>query len=112
MHLQNITLCLYTQVSISRDVYAYIDMTAILAGIGCSFVGCWRMSEKKKRPYTEAQARAQKKYLESLGEIRVRTTKEKKALIQDAAAAAGESMNEYALNAIEQRMQRENDSPA
>lgn len=70
------------------------------------------MSEKKKRPYTEAQARAQKRYMSAFEQIVLRTTKEKKALIQDAAAAAGESMNEYALNAIEQRIQRENDSPA
>lgn len=69
------------------------------------------MREKKKRPYTEAQARAQKKYLESLGEIRVRTSKEQKAAIQAAAAAAGESVNVYALTAIEQRMEREKDNP-
>ncbi len=69
------------------------------------------MREKKKRPYTEAQARAQKKYLESLGTICVRTSKEKKAAIQAAAAAAGENMNVYALTAIEQRMAREKDNP-
>lgn len=68
------------------------------------------MKEKKKRPYTEAQARAHKKYIESLGEIRVRTSKEQKAAIQAAAAAAGESVNVYALTAIEQRMEREKDN--
>ena len=68
------------------------------------------MAEKKKRPYTEAQSRAQMKYLNSLGEIRIRMSKEQKAMIQEAAAAAGESMNTYALIAIEQRMNSENDS--
>ena len=69
------------------------------------------MAAKKARPYTEAQAKAQKKYLESLGEFKIRTSKENKVMIQEAAAAAGESVNTYALTAIEQRMNREKDNP-
>ncbi len=69
------------------------------------------MKEKKVRSYTEAQARAQKKYMSTFEHLDLRMSKEQKVMIQEAAAAAGESMNTYALTAIEQRMNREKDNP-
>ncbi len=69
------------------------------------------MREKKKRSYTEAQARAQKRYMAAFEQVVLRLTKEQKIAMQSAAAAAGESMNAYALTAIEQRMEREKDNP-
>lgn len=65
------------------------------------------MRQKKTEKYTEAQAKAQKKYMSSFEHLDLRMTAAQKALIRDAAAAAGESMNTYALNAIEQRIERE-----
>lgn len=63
------------------------------------------MSEEKKARYTEAQKKAIQKYLhESVEEFKVRVPKGEKAIIQAAAAAAGESLNQYVLTAIRSRM--------
>lgn len=63
------------------------------------------MSDEKKSRYTQAQAKAANKYLhEKVEDIRIRVPKGEKAIIQEAAAAAGESMNQYILSAIRFRM--------
>lgn len=65
------------------------------------------MKEGKSR-YTDAQAKAAKKYLsESVEDIRFRVPKGQKAVIKAAADAAGESVNGYIKTAVEQRMERE-----
>ena len=65
--------------------------------------------EKKKnayRGYTEAQARAAKKYRQSKGEFKVIVSQEKKAAYQEAAAAAGMSLNQFAVAAMDEKIER------
>ena len=56
---------------------------------------------------SEAQKKASIKYLEKLDEIRIRMPKGEKNNIKEAASAAGESMNQYIINAVDQRMERD-----
>ena len=56
---------------------------------------------------SEAQTKASIKYLEKLDEIRIRMPKGKKDDIKAAASTAGESMNQYIVSAIDQRMERD-----
>ena len=66
------------------------------------------MSEKKSR-YTEAQAKAAKKYLkESVEDIRIRVPKGDKAKVQAHATSTGESMNAFVVRAIDETMKRDN----
>ena len=65
------------------------------------------MSEKKSR-YTEAQAKAAKKYLkESVEDVRIRVPKGDKSIIQEHAAAMGDSMNAFVIRAIDEAMERD-----
>ena len=69
------------------------------------------MSEEKKSRYTEAQAKAAKKYLkESVEDIRIRVPKGDKAKVQEHAATMGESMNAFVVRAINETMNRDNQS--
>ena len=66
------------------------------------------MPEERKSRYTEDQAKAAKKYLkESVEDIRIRVPKGQKDIIKAAAEAAGESLNTYVRNAIDQRMKQD-----
>lgn len=56
---------------------------------------------------SEAQKKASIKYLEKLDEIRIRMPKGKKDDIKAAASTTGESMNQYIVSAIDQRMERD-----
>ena len=56
---------------------------------------------------SEAQKKASIKYLEKLDEIRIRMPKGKKDDIKAAASTYGESMNQYIVSAIDQRMERD-----
>jgi len=58
-------------------------------------------------PVSDAQKKASAKYLEKLDEVRIRMPKGKKNDIKAVAAAAGESVNQYILVAVDQRMSRE-----
>ena len=58
---------------------------------------------------TEAQKRAQKKYMSSFVEIKVRMTPEKRSIIQDHARAMGESTTVFINRAIQETMERDND---
>ena len=58
-------------------------------------------------PVSEAQKKASVKYLEKLDEVRIRMPKGKKDDVKAAAVAVGESMNQYIINAVEQRMERD-----
>ena len=62
-------------------------------------------------PVSEAQKKASVKYLEKLDEVRIRMPKGRKDDIKAAAVAAGESMNQYIINAVEQRMERDHQQP-
>lgn len=50
--------------------------------------------------FTEAQAKAHKKYMESVATIQVRTTEERRELIKGRAADLGKSVNEYLLDLV------------
>lgn len=66
------------------------------------------MSDKKKGRYTEAQAKAAKKYLkESVDDVRIRVPKGQKAVIKDHAEKQGESMNAFVIRAIDETMKRD-----
>lgn len=56
---------------------------------------------------SEAQKKASVKYLEKLDEIRIRMPKGRKDNIKANAAVQGESMNQYIINAVNQRMKRD-----
>lgn len=67
------------------------------------------MQEEKKSRYTEAQAKAAKKYLkESVEDIRIRVPKGDKAKVQEHATLMGESMNAFVIRAITETMNRDN----
>ena len=57
---------------------------------------------------TEAQIRANKKYHQSLDEIKVRVPKGEKQVIADHAASQGESMVSFIRRAISETMERDN----
>lgn len=66
------------------------------------------MSDAKKGRYTEAQAKAAKKYLkESVEDVRIRVPKGQKAVIKDHAEKQGESMNAFVIRAIDETMKRD-----
>ena len=70
------------------------------------------MSEERKSRYTEAQAKAAKKYLKgSVEDIRIRVPKGNKAKVQEHAANMGESMNAFVVRAIDETMERDNKKP-
>ena len=56
----------------------------------------------------EAQAAATKKYLKDIGEYKLRVSKDDKEKYMLAAKSAGMSLNRYIIQAIEEKMQREN----
>ena len=59
------------------------------------------------KEYTEAQARATKKYLSNIGEYKLRVSKEDKERYMKVAEAAGMSLNSYIVQAIEEKMERD-----
>lgn len=66
------------------------------------------MPDEKKGRYTEAQAKAAKKYLkESVEDVRIRVPKGQKAVIKDHAEKQGESMNAFVIRAIDETMKRD-----
>ncbi len=66
------------------------------------------MPEEKKSRYTEAQAKAAKKYLsETVEDVRIRVPKGQKAVIKAHADSQGESMNQFVIRAINETMERD-----
>lgn len=57
---------------------------------------------------TDAQKRAQKKYMEKFVEVKVRMTSEKRSQIQDHAKKLGKSTTEFINRAIDETMERDN----
>ena len=66
------------------------------------------MTEEKKSRYTEAQAKAARKYLkETVEDIRIRVPKGQKAVIKAHADRQQESMNQFVIRAINETMERD-----
>ena len=65
--------------------------------------------EKKSsyRGFTEAQARAHKKYISNFVEVKVRMTSDKRETVRDHAEAIGESLNVYINRAIDEALLRD-----
>ena len=61
----------------------------------------------KYKEFTDAQRRANDKYLQKLDSFSLRTPKETGAAIREAAARAGQSANAYILQAVLTRMENE-----
>lgn len=57
---------------------------------------------------SEAQKRAQRKYMEKYVEIKVRMTPDKRSIVQDHARSRGESATEFINRAIDEAMERDN----
>lgn len=57
--------------------------------------------------FTEAQAKAHKKYMEGVATIQVRTTSERRDKIKAHAESTGESVNQFINRAIDEAMERE-----
>ena len=57
--------------------------------------------------YTEAQAAATKKYLQSMGEYKLRVSKEDKERYMDYAKEKGISLNALIIQAIEEKMEKD-----
>lgn len=65
-------------------------------------VNLWQREKK-----TEAQIRAQKKYMENFVEIKVRMTADKRSIVQEHAAKMGESATGFINRAIDETMERD-----
>ena len=57
--------------------------------------------------FTEAQAKAHKKYMEGVATIQVRTTAEQREKIKAHAESKGESVNAFINRAIDETMERD-----
>ncbi len=69
------------------------------------------MAEEKSstyRGFTEAQARAHKKYISRFVEVKVRMTPDRRSAVQAHAEAQGESLNAFINRAIDETMERDN----
>ena len=65
------------------------------------------MPEEKKSRYTPAQKRAAEKYFEEKIEtIAVRVPKGRKDYYKSAAASVGLSLNQFAVNAMDEKIER------
>ena len=61
---------------------------------------------------TEAQKKAQRKYMENVATIQIRTTADQRDTIKAHAEARGESVNGFSNRAISETMERDNGAPA
>ena len=60
--------------------------------------------------FTEAQARAHKKYIAQFVETKIRMTPERRDVVKAHAASRGESLNAFINRAIDEIMERESDA--
>lgn len=69
--------------------------------------------EEKKSTYkgnTDARRKANKKYLtENVEDIKIRVPKGRKEYYKDAAASIGQSLNQFAINAMDEKINRDLD---
>lgn len=61
--------------------------------------------DQKKSRYTEAQKKSIQKYLKTQYQFKVTVPAGRKEEIQNAAAAVGESMNQFVVGAIDRRIE-------
>ena len=61
-------------------------------------------------PISESRKRANQKYIDKQGEIKVRVSKERKVEIQTHAEAQGECVNGFINRAIDEAMERDEQS--
>ena len=61
-------------------------------------------------PKTEAQKKAQKKYMESVATIQIRTTTKRRDLIKSHAEAHGQSVNGFINAAIDEKIERDQEN--
>lgn len=64
-------------------------------------------NNENKGTYTAARKKANKKYMDTLSEIRVRVPKDEKKRYTDAARAAGMSLNRFMLTAADEKIDRD-----
>ena len=76
--------------------------------IGCDKIHMEVVSMSPYRGFTPAQAKAHKKYMESVATIQIRVTPERRDAIKAHAAARGESVNGFIGRAITETMNRDN----
>lgn len=57
--------------------------------------------------FTEAQAKAHKKYMEGVATIQIRTDANRREAIRNHAASHGESLNQFVNRAIDETMERD-----
>lgn len=62
---------------------------------------------EEKKPQTEAQIRAHKKYMENFVEVKVRMTPDRRELVKAHAQTTGESTTAFINRAIDETMQRD-----
>lgn len=62
-------------------------------------------------PKTDAQKKAQKKYMENVATIQIRTTTERRDSIKYHANACGQSVNAFINEAIDEKIEREGNDP-
>ena len=62
---------------------------------------------EKKKPVSEAQKRAHKKYMSDCVEVKVRMTPERRSVVQAHAEAMGESATAFINRAIDETMARD-----
>ena len=87
-----------------RFVYGLMYRTVVYYPWGV----CILADEKKGyNGYTEARARANKKYMSSFVEIKVRVTPEKRTAIQEHAQAMGESATTFINRAIDNQISQD-----
>ena len=58
-------------------------------------------------PKTEAQKKAQKRYMKSIATIQIRTTEDRRDTIKTHAESQGESVNGFINRAIDEAMERD-----
>ena len=70
-------------------------------------LSCYYFGMSKYVKFTDAQRRANDKYLQKLDSFSLRTPKETGTAIREAAARAGQSVNTYIIEAVIARMESE-----
>lgn len=56
--------------------------------------------------YTQSQAKAIKKYLSNIGEVKIRTSKEDISRYKEKASSLGLSLNQFIICAIEEKIKK------
>ncbi len=70
------------------------------------------MPEEKKSRYSESQKKATAKYMKAhLDDLKIRVPKGRRDYYKNAAAAAGLSLNAFAVSAMDEKIKRENLAP-